>query len=102
MSASIDALLIVFDREFSPTQPYHDYIRYSMPCHDEHYDDFVGPTTPVKTFVDSKARDPHFYVSLAFVEFTILLGERFDSEKVEVATFEGPETRGVVLSHWTS
>jgi hypothetical protein len=101
MSPSIDALLIIFDRDLEQTQPYHDYIRYTMPCHDKHYDDFMEATTPIKTIVNPRARDSSFFTPTAFAEFTVLLGERFNPDRIEVATFEGPETRGVVLSHWS-
>lgn len=120
LTQHLDGLLIVFDGllpDDPATQRYVDHIKSNMKVHGRPYGDFIDENTPIKKLHHPSPQNPYDYNMLAFIHFMDLLVEIHGLEQMEsmdsadatslimdscqVATFEGPETKGVVLSHWS-
>ena len=99
---SLDALVIIFNQEFLQKESFVNEILTGMSVRDKPYKYWLTEETPMKTFVDEKAQDPSFYIMTSFIQFRIMVGNIFNQESIEVATFQGTkEINGVILSHWS-
>ena len=98
---TLDALIIIFTREFSPKETFVNSILTRMNARGRPYRDWMTEGTPVRILVNPKAQDPMTFTATAMVQFRMLIGDRFDMERLEHATFEGSQgISGVILSHW--
>jgi len=99
--ARLEALLILFNREFSPKQQFVDSILNKMQVRGRSYREWIDVRTPVIVQVRANPQDPATFLATATVEFQKRLNKRIDIEKTEYATFEGSQdTSGVIVTLW--
>jgi len=100
---TLDALLIIFNRDFVQQESLINEILGSMTVRNKPYRSWVSDETKVKSFVKEDSQNPHVYTPMAFIHFQMMLGDKFEASNIEVATFQGTEgIRGVLLSHWSN
>lgn len=98
----LDALIIIFNQEFSPKEPFVNEILIGMSVRDKPYKYWLTKKTPIKTFVNKNAQDPYYYMAMSFIQFQKMVGNKFNRESIEVAEFQGTKgMNGVILSHWS-
>ncbi len=97
----LDAILIVFNRDFAPKDTFVNSILTRMNARGRPYKDWMKPHTPLKVIVHPDAQNPTSFLAQAMVQFR-LMGVAFSFDNVEQATFDGSDgTRGTVVSHWS-
>jgi hypothetical protein len=100
--SSLDAILILFNREFQPRDQFVNSILTRMNARGHPYRDWMTARTILRTLVVPNAQDPATCTATALVQFRLMLGERANLDHVEVADFEGSAgVSGVVVSHWS-
>ena len=100
--SSLDAILIIFNQDFSPKATLINSILTKMNVRGQPYEHWKRPNTPVIVRVNPRAQEAATFMATAMVEFRILLEERFAIDHVEVGEFQATAgICGVVLTHWS-
>ena len=98
---SLNAIIIIFNREFSPKETFTNSILSKMIARGRPYSDWMTEKTPLRMLVNANAQDSTTYIAMATVQFRQLIGDQFNMDRLESATFEGSHgIAGVILSHW--
>ena len=99
---TLDALIVLFNKDFVQQKSFMNEILSSMTVRNKAYISWVSAETKVKSFVREDSQNPQVYTPMAFINFQIMLGDKFESSNIEIATFQGTEgIKGVILSHWS-
>ena len=99
---TLDALIVIFNKDFVQQENFMNEILSSMTVRNKPYRSWVSDKTKIKSFVKEDSQNPHVYTAMAFINFQTMLGDKFESSNIEVATFQGTEgIKGVILSHWS-
>ena len=99
---TLDALIVIFNKDFVQQKSFMNEILSGMTVRNRTYISWVSDETKVKSFVREDSQNPQVYTAMAFINFHIMLGDKFESSNIEVATFQGTEgIKGVILSHWS-
>lgn len=97
----LEALLILFSREFAPKERFVNSILDRMEVRGKSYRAWMDARTPVIIDVRAGAQDPAVFLAAAKIAFQTRLNRRIDVAKTEYATFEGSETiSGVIVTLW--
>lgn len=71
-----------------------------MKARGQTYQERMNEWTPLKLLVNRDANQTYTYLAIATIEFARLLESAFNSDRLEVASFEATEgISGVVLTH---
>lgn len=98
---SLDAIVIVFNRDFPTSGQFAEEILNNLTTRGRTYKSWMRDNTPVRIKVHQKAQDQMTVASIAFVEFRKLIGDKADPGNIQFGTFEGSQgIFGSVLSHW--
>ena len=101
-SGHLDAVLILFNREFGPKDQIVDSILSRMIARGRPYRQSMTPRTKLSSGVVSDPQNAARYGATAMIQFRMMLGSQADLKKVEVANFQGSDgVYGVILSHWS-
>lgn len=101
-SITLDAILIMFNREFSPKEKFVNSILEKMKAKGRPYKEWMSDSTPVRVLVIPNTQDPMKFMPWAIVQFRPLVAS-FSVDNIRYATFEGSEgISGVVVTHWSS
>ena len=99
---TLDALIVLFNKDFVQQKSFMNEILSSMTVRNKAYISWVSDETKVKSFVKEDSQNPQVYTAMAFINFQIMLGDKFESSNIEIATFQGSQgINGVILSHWS-
>ena len=97
----LDAILVVFNREFGSKDTFVNEILTGMRARGRTYKEWMTPTTPLKVLVHPKAKDPATFTAQAMVQFRTM-GITFSAKNLEYATFDGNNNVfGSVVTHWS-
>jgi len=97
----LDAVLIIFNREFAPKEKFVNSILTRMNARGRPYKDSMTPHTPLKVVVHPDAQNPTSFLAQAMMHFR-LMGVAFSVDNVEHATFDGSDgICGTVITHWS-
>jgi hypothetical protein len=98
---TLDALIVLFNKDFAQQKSFMNEIFSSMTVRNKAYISWISKETKVKSFVKEDSQNPQVYTAMAFINFRIMLGDKFESSNIEIAQFQGSEgIKGVILSHW--
>ena len=101
-AGGLDAILILFNRDFGPKDQIIDSILSRMVARGQPYRRSMTARTKVSSLTVSDPQNPARYMSTAMVQFRMMLGSQADLKKVEVANFQGSDgVFGVIMSHWS-
>jgi hypothetical protein len=96
----LDALIIIFNQDFSPKDTIVNSILTRMQARGRPYSSWMRKNTPIHIVVNPQAQNPATFMAMAMVQFR-MLGIPFNASRVEYAKFEGGYgVSGVILSHW--
>ena len=99
---TLDALIVIFNKDFVQQESFMNEILSGLTVRNKPYQSWVSDETKVKSFVKEDSQNPQVYTPIAFINFQEMLGDKYESSNIEVATFMGTEgIKGVVLSHWS-
>jgi len=99
---TLDALIVIFNKNFVQQESFMNEILSSMTVRNKPYRSWVSDGTKIKSFVKEDSQNPQVYTPMAFINFQTMLGDKFESSNIEVATFQGTQgIKGVILSHWS-
>jgi len=99
---TLDALIVIFNKDFVGEESFMNEILGGLTVRNKPYRSWVSGETKVKSFVREDCQNPLVYTPMAFINFQMMLGAKYDSSNIEVATFQGTEgIEGVLLSHWS-
>lgn len=97
----LEAMLIIFNRDFSPRETFINSILAKMTARGRPYRDWMTKETPMRVFVNPNAQDPTTFTAAAMAQFRMLIGDRLDLQRLEHATFDGSHgISGVIVTHW--
>jgi hypothetical protein len=98
---SLDAIVIVFNRDFPTSGQFVDEILSRLTTRGRTYRSWMRDDTPVRIKFNPKAQDEMTVAAMALIEFRKLIGGDADPKRVQFGTFEGNQgIVGSVLSHW--
>jgi len=99
---TLDALIVIFNKDFVEQESFMNEILSGLTVRNKPYKSWVSNKTKVKSFVKEDSQNPQVYTPMAFINFQKMLGNKYESSNIEVATFQGTEgIKGVLLSHWS-
>jgi hypothetical protein len=99
---TLDALIVIFNKDFVQQESFMNEILSGLTVRNKPYKSWVSDETKVKTIVKEDSQNPQVYTPMAFSNFQKMLGDKYESSNIEVATFQGTEgINGVLLSHWS-
>lgn len=97
----LEALLILFSRDFAPKERFVDSILDRMEARGKSYRAWMNTQTPVIIDVRSGAQEPAVFLATAKTAFQTRLNRSTDMAMTEYATFEGSEgISGVIVTLW--
>ena len=100
-AARLEAVLILFSRDFAPKERFVDSILDKMEVRGRSYRAWMDGRTPVIIDVRASAQEPAVFLATAKIAFQTRLNRRIDVAKTEYATFEGSEAiSGVIVTLW--
>lgn len=103
LQAELTAILLLFDRDFSPRETFIASILDKMEARGRTYRKWMTADTPVLVRIHPRAQDPTAFLATAVVELRRELDLAVDLDKLEYATFEGSAgISGVVVTLWRS
>lgn len=102
VATPLDAVLIIFSKEFSPKDKFINSILEKMQARGRPYKDWISENTPVRIIVSPNVKDPVSFIPRAIVAFRPIV-PLFSVDRIEYAPFEGSEgISGVIVTHWSS
>ena len=97
----LDAILIIFNRDFTPKDTFVNSILTRMNARGRPYKEWMSANTPLKVLVHPDAQNPMTFLAQAALQFR-MMGIAFSVDNVEQATFDGSDgISGTVVSHWS-
>jgi HEAT repeat protein len=103
LDAELTAILLLFDRDFSPRETFIASILDKMEARGRTYRKWMTSDTPVLVRIHPRAQDPTAFLATAAIELRRELDLDVDLDKLEYATFEGSGgISGVVVTLWRS
>lgn len=101
LDAELTAIVLLFDRDFSPKETFVGSILDKMEARGRTYRKWMTSDTPVLIRIHPRAQDPAAFLATALVELRRELDLAVDLGKLEYATFEGSAgISGVVVTLW--
>jgi hypothetical protein len=99
---SLEAVLIFFDRDFSPREPVIRSVLTMMTVRGRPYRQWMTKQTRVGSATHPKAQEPHVALDIARAQLGKLISNQVDSDRVEIMPLgDGYGAPGVIVAYWS-